>query len=48
MEYRMTSGILLFQWTPLPENRVYLRRKGVGLERKLNSFSCIMLRVRVG
>lgn len=43
MEYRMTSGFLLFQWTPLPENKVYLRRKEVGLERKLNNFSWIML-----
>lgn len=39
MDYGITSGFLLFQWMLLPENRVYLRRKGVGLKRKLNSFS---------
>lgn len=30
--YGMTSGFLLFHWMPLPENRVYLRRKWSGFE----------------
>lgn len=48
VEYRMTSGFLLLQWIPLPEDRVYLRRKRVDLERKANSFSCIVLKVHLG
>lgn len=32
MDYGMISGFLVFQWMPLPENRVYLRRRGGGFE----------------
>lgn len=48
VEYRKTCGFLPFQWKPVPENRAYLRRKGIGLERKLNNFSCTVLKVHLG